>query len=131
MEILGEIRVLIEELNHSAGNSDLARKIEVGDKLATYNWNLAEQVADVNEEANMLEYQYKTGLVQKINALDGPQGAKEAKAKEMLKDLHRQVVEKQNLLHRLTLLHRQTNVVIEQNRQSVSALKMEYKQLHG
>ena len=128
MIILGEIRTLIEELNATAGNNDLARKIYIGDKLATYNWNLAEEVGNVYGEANDLEYDYKTSLVREINKGTGSQSLKESLAKEKLESLYKAMVSKQNLLKRLQLLHSQTNIVIEQNRQNCAYLRVEFRQ---
>jgi hypothetical protein len=129
-EVLGEIRVLIEELNQTAGNNDLSRKLEIGDKLATYNWNLAEYVGEVYGQANDLEYDYKMSVIREVNKLGGGYQAKEAIAKEKFADLYKLLTEKQNLLKRLTLLHQQTNIVIEQLRQTNSFLKQEWKQQH-
>ena len=128
MIILGEIRTLVEELKETAGNSDLPRKIFLGDKLATYNWNLAEEVGKVYGEANDLEYEYKTSLVRAFNKMTGAQNTKESLAKEQLEGLYKAMVTKQNLLKRLQLLHTQTNVVIEQNRQAVAYLRVEFRQ---
>jgi len=128
MIILGEIRTLVEELKETAGNSDLPRKIFLGDKLATYNWNLAEEVGKVYGEANDLEYEYKTSLVRAINKMTGAQNTKESLAKEQLEGLYKAMVTKQNLLKRLQLLHTQTNIVIEQNRQNCAYLRVEYRQ---
>jgi len=127
MIILGEIRTLIEELNETAGNNDLPRKIFIVDKLATYNWNLAEEVGTIYSDANTLEYEYKTSLVREINRGTGAQNSKENVAKEKFEGLYKQMVDKQNLLKRLTLLYQQTNVVIEQARQTISHLKQEWK----
>jgi hypothetical protein len=123
--ILGEIRTLVEELQATAGNNDISRKVEIGERLSTYNWFLAEEIGNIHSDANTAEYRYKTDLVRRVNALDGPQGSKESRAKEELSGLHKDMVDKQNLLKRLTLLFQQTNVVIEQNRQTVSYLKKE------
>jgi hypothetical protein len=130
MEAIGEIQVLIEELNRTAGNNDLVRKLEIGDKLATYNWHLAAMEADVHADANMLEYEYKASVAREINRTQGSATLREALAKEKYTDLCKNLVQKQNLLKRLSLLRQQTTVVIEQNRQTVSALKQEWKQNH-
>lgn len=129
--VLGEIRTLVEELNASAGSNDLARKIEIGDKLATFNWLLAEMVGDVYSEVNTLEYEYKVNFARKINKMQGSVNAKENVAKEELAADAQKLAEKENLLKRLTLLHQQTNVVIDQNRQSCSFLRVEMKQSYN
>lgn len=126
--VLGEIRTLVEELNSTAGNNDLGRKIEIGERLATYNWLLAEMVGEIYSEVNTLEYEYKVNFARKINKMQGSVNAKENVVKEEMAADAKKLTEKENLLKRLTLLHQQTNVVIEQNRQTVAALRTELKQ---
>lgn len=131
MEVLGEIKILVEELNRMAGTPDLARRIEIGDKLATYNWNLAELEAETHEDANNTEYEYKLSVSRHMMKGVGPATVRESAAKDKFSDLYKLTVQKQNLLKRLTLLRQQTNIVIEQNRQTVAALRSEYRQTHG
>lgn len=128
MLILGEIRVRIEELNRTAGNNDLPRKIKLGDELATYNWNLAEEVGNIHAEANDAEYEYKMAVIREVNLGTGGYQNKEAQAKAKYADLYKVMIDKQNLYKRLSLLHQQTNIVIESLRQSNSYLKQEWKQ---
>jgi hypothetical protein len=128
METIGNIKVLIEELNQTAGNNDLARKLEIGEKLATYNWLLSDFESEVHAETNSLEFEYKSSVARDISRATGTDKAKEAAAKEKYEALNKVLVQKQNLLRRLTLLRQQTNVVIEQNRQTVATLKHEFRQ---
>ena len=123
--VIGEIRMLVEELKVSASDNNLSRKIEVGTLLSTYNWYLAEQVADVYRRVNEAEYDYKTAMVREINKGTGGYQNKEALAKELLADKYRELIAAETLLKRLTLLYQQTNVVVEQNRQNCAYLRKE------
>lgn len=128
VQILGEIKVRIEELNRTAGDNNLPRKIKLGDELATLNWNLAEEVGQAHADANDAEYDYKMAVIREVNTTTGGYQNKEALAKAKFAGLYKNMIEKQNLYKRLSLLHQQTNIAIEQLRQSNSYLKQEWKQ---
>jgi hypothetical protein len=122
-DILGQILTLNNELHDTAGNGDIHRKSEIGDRLATLNVLLGEYEAATFGDANSLEFDYKSSVQKEINRGTGSHASREATAKEKFIDLQKQLVQKENLLKRLTLLRMQTNIVIEQNRQAISNLK--------
>lgn len=129
MNILNEILADIDLLKSTPGALDLQTGLEVQQRLAANSMTLATMVADAAEERNNAEYMYKTSLNSyMVNYPDKLSEKKlEALAKEEYKMFYRDLVDKENILQRLTLILRQTNINIETLRQTNSQLKVEYR----
>lgn len=129
MNIINEILADIELLKSTPGALDLQTGLEVQQRLAGNSMTLATLVADATEERNNAEYMYKTSLNSFV--VNYPEKLSEKKlealAKEEYKTFYRDLVDKENLLQRLTLILRQTNINIETLRQTNSQLKVEYR----
>ena len=129
MNILNEILADIELLKSTPGALDLQTGLEVQQRLAANSMTLATMVADAAENRNNAEYMYKTSLNSyMVNYPDKLSEKKlEGLAKEEYKMFYRDLVDKENIFQRLTLILRQTNINIETLRQTNSQLKVEYR----
>lgn len=130
MNILNEIVSDIEQLKAVNGQMDLNSGLELQQRLASNSYFLATMVADATEARNNTEYMYKSSVNSFLVNYKGEKLSEkrlEALAKEQYRELYKQLTEEENILARLTLILRQTNVNIETLRQTNSQLKAEFR----
>lgn len=121
--VLDEVTQLIQELDNS---QDLVGKMEAVERLAILSFHLAHETANAHEDKNRAEFKYKSALAQYEATTDGAVAKNAVKAKHENKELYRNFMDSESVYRRMSLVLAQTNVVIEQARQSISFLKKEY-----
>lgn len=125
MSTIDEITDLIPQMDNS---QDLVGKLEVTERLAILSYRLAHEVGEAHGNKNMAEFRYKSALSKYEATTDGAVSKNAVKAKHENRELYRNFIEAENVYRSMSLILAQTNVVIEQARQSISYLKKEYNE---
>jgi len=125
MTTIEQITALVGEVNNS---QDLEGKMRNTEDLATLSYTLAHDVGIAHAEKNMAEFRYKSALYKYESTTEGAANKNAVRAKHENKELYRNFIEAENVYRSMSLILAQTNVVIEQARQSISYLKKEYSE---
>lgn len=123
MTVLENIESIISSMDDS---QDLVGKLQAADDLAKLSYYLAHETALAHENKNRAEFRYKSALSRYEATAEGSAAKNAVKAKHENTELYRNFMEAENVYRRMSLVLAQTNVVIEQTRQSISYLKKEY-----
>lgn len=128
MTILEQINDVIQAYNKSYKTLSIDDLLNAKDKLVTLNFNLAEEVAEAKKSYNYGYYIRKINIVKAKNRFIN-QGtsavAAEAKALEEFAGDLKTELDREAFSHRLDLLLRQSNKVVDAIQQRVSFLKTE------
>lgn len=133
MQIISEIEKSISWLKQNITSNDLQGKSQEVDRLALNSYYLANLVADWHEKMNTSEFMYKSAIASFVHNSKESAVKADAAAKLQYKDMWEEMVKNENMYKRLQLILAQSNVVIEQGRQSISTLKQErrYENYNG
>lgn len=123
MTVLEEVENIISELD---GSQDLVGKMDAVERLAILSYHLAHETANAHEDKNRAEFRYKSALTKYEATAQGSAAKNAVNAKHENIELYKNFMEAESVYRRMTLILAQTNVVIEQVRQSISYLKKEY-----
>lgn len=124
------MKTIIDDINFLKENNtsqNVSEKVQAVERLATNSYYLATMVADAYEEKNSTEYMWKSSVNSAVVMKGGAVGKAEIEAKDAYKDLYKKHLEADSKYRRMSLLLAQTNVIIEQTRQSISYLKQEMR----
>jgi len=125
MNILTEITKSVEWLKANISSNDLQGKLQETERLALNSYYLASYLADWHEKMNTSEFMYKSAISSSVaNSKEGV-AKSEALAKLTYKEMGEELIKNENTYKRLQLALNQANVIIEQIRQTNSALKQE------
>lgn len=128
MTILENITGIINVYNKKYSTLSIDALLNCKDQLVTFNFNLAEEVAEAKRSYNMGYYIRKINVVKQKNALIN-QGnsatAAESAAIEKNEEHLKEELDREALSYRMDLLLKQSNKVVDAIQQRVSYLKVE------
>ena len=128
METIEQISKVIESYNKSYRTLSIDSLLAAKDKLVTLNYNLAEDVAEAKKSYNYGYYIRKINIIKAKNRYIN-QGtsatAAEAKAMEEFAGDLKTELDREAISHRMDLLLRQSNKVVDAIQQRISYLKIE------
>lgn len=116
----------IRELKALINSPDLTAKLALVEELAQNCYYLSAMVADAHEAMLTSEFLYKSAVTGEVAVATGGVSKAEAKAKHQYKSLYENMIRADAAYTRYNLLLRAANTVIDQTRQSISYLKIEY-----
>lgn len=127
-EILEEIRKSINWYRDNVKTIDVDKLMKLKSHLVTYNYNLAEGLAEMKEAYNTAYYIRKIETAKQKNAyMNQSYAASKAEsiAMEDQQERFQDEIQKESMAYQVELLLRQSNKVVEDITQRISVLKLE------
>lgn len=131
MEILTQIHQDIQLVKRLNGSNDMEERYKAAERLAVNSYYLAELKSDAYDAMVEAEASYENAVAMDETNSTGPATKAKADAKNKNSSLNTELAKAKGLYKRLDSLLSQTNVVVEQLRQTLSILKTERRNYGG
>ena len=131
MEILTQIHQDIQLVKRLNGSNDMEERYKAAERLAVNSYYLAELRSDAYDAMVEAEASYENAVAMDETNSTGPATKAKADAKNKNSGLNTELAKAKGLYRRLDSLLSQTNVVVEQLRQTLSILKTERRNYGG